>query len=88
MANETKLLRQGVGATICIDTEVTSTGEYPVEGRGIKKYIDENTLGTPAANVPASEATDVAGCVTSINAILTALKSAGLMEEDPEDPEE
>ena len=37
-----------------------------------------------AANVAASEASDVAGCVTSINAILTALKAAGLMEADAE----
>jgi len=37
-----------------------------------------------AANVAASEATDVAGCVTSINAILTALKAAGIMAADTE----
>lgn len=32
-----------------------------------------------AANVAACDATDAAGCVTSINAILTALKAAGIM---------
>lgn len=32
-----------------------------------------------AANVPACEAADVAGCVASINAIITALIEAGLM---------
>lgn len=35
-----------------------------------------------AANVPACEAADVAGCVASINAIITALKTAGLMEDE------
>jgi len=38
-----------------------------------------------ASNVAASEATDVAGCVTSINAILTALKTAGIMVADAEE---
>lgn len=37
---------------------------------------------TPAANVAASEATDVAGVNTVVNAILTALKGAGLMTAD------
>lgn len=35
-----------------------------------------------AGNVAACAATDVAGCVTSINAIITALKTAGLMEDE------
>ena len=35
-----------------------------------------------AANVAASTAEDVAGCVTSINAILSALKTAGIMVAD------
>lgn len=35
-----------------------------------------------AENVAACAAENVAGCVTSINAILTALKAAGLMEAD------
>ncbi len=38
-----------------------------------------------AENVVACAATDVAGCVTSINAILTELKEAGLMAPDDED---
>lgn len=37
-----------------------------------------------AENVAASEASDVAGCVTSINAILSSLKAAGLMAADAE----
>lgn len=41
-----------------------------------------------ATNVPNSEAEDVAGCVTSINAILTALKTAGIMEADTPPEEE
>jgi len=89
MANQTKLLRQAVGATICMDTEVTSTGVYPVEGKGIKAYVDSAITSSQrvAANVAASEATDVAGCVTSINEILEALKTAGLMAADPEEGE-
>lgn len=35
-----------------------------------------------AANVPACAAADVAGCVTSINAIITALIEAGMMAPD------
>ena len=37
-----------------------------------------------ASNVAACAATDVPGCVTSINAILTALKNAGIMNADSE----
>ena len=37
-----------------------------------------------ASNVEECEATDVAGCVTSINDILTALKDAGIMATDSE----
>lgn len=40
MANTTKLLRCGTGESIPIDTEVTSTGVYPVEAKGVKAYVD------------------------------------------------
>lgn len=58
-------------------------GEKTVIG-GTLEIKDGATLtGLPvAANVPASTATDVAGAVASINAILTALKAAGLMVAD------
>lgn len=35
-----------------------------------------------AANVPASTASDVAGVVTDLNAVIAALKAAGLMAAD------
>ena len=37
---------------------------------------------TPAANIPASTAAEVADIVTAFNSLLTALKTAGLMEPD------
>lgn len=99
MANVTKNLISGVGA-ITIDTEVTSGGVYPVEGKGIKSYVDAAiTAATPAAtteaagvvkqaaNVEESSATTVAGCKDAINAILSALKEAGIMAPDPEEEE-
>ena len=39
---------------------------------------------TPAANQAASTATTIAGLVTDFNALLTNLKTAGLMEADAE----
>ena len=39
---------------------------------------------TPAANQAASTATTIAGLVTDFNALLTKLKTAGLMEADEE----
>ena len=39
---------------------------------------------TPAANQAASTATTIAGLVTDFNAMLTKLKTAGLMEADAE----
>ncbi len=39
---------------------------------------------TPAANQAASTATTIAGLVTDFNALLTKLKTAGLMEADAE----
>lgn len=75
MANETKNLCLGVG-TITVDTEVTETGIYPVIGSGIYSAI----AGKKAENVAECTATTVAGCKDSINAILTALIAAGLME--------
>lgn len=44
--------------------------------------LDVDLEAIRAANVAECEAEDVAGCVTSINAILTALKEAGMMEAD------
>ena len=39
---------------------------------------------TPAANQAASTATTIAGLVTDFNALLTKLKTSGLMEADAE----
>ena len=39
---------------------------------------------TPAANQAASTATTIAGLVTDFNALITKLKTAGLMEADAE----
>ena len=39
---------------------------------------------TPAANQAASTATTIAGLVTDFNALLTKLKTAGLMDADAE----
>ncbi len=39
---------------------------------------------TPATNQAASTATTIAGLVTDFNALLTKLKTAGLMEADEE----
>jgi len=43
---------------------------------------------TPAANQAATTATTIAGLVTDFNALLTKLKTAGLMAADPEPEEE
>jgi len=40
MANQTTLLRQGTGATICIDSEPTANGQYPVSGKGVYEAIN------------------------------------------------
>lgn len=80
MANETKNLRLGVGL-ITVDTEVTETGEYPVIGSGIYKAI----AGKKAENVAECTATTIAGCKESINAIISALIEAGLMEAPAEE---
>lgn len=65
-------------------------------GEGLKAIGSSGKIGVAAAtattlggvktaeNVAASEASDVAGCVTSINAILTALKASGIMDPDAE----
>ena len=54
-------------------------------GTGLS-VTEEGTLSaegiTTAANVAASEATELADLVTTVNAILTALKTAGLMAAD------
>lgn len=40
MANETLFVRTGNGQGVYIDTEVTENGNYPVQGKGIKTYVD------------------------------------------------
>jgi len=84
MANQILAQIAGFGDSYWVNTEVVASGvtgcDYPVQSKGIAQAIANHK----AANVAASEATDVAGCVTSINAILTALKTAGLMEADEE----
>ena len=45
--------------------------------------VEGNTF-TPAANQAASTATTIAGLVTDFNALLTKLKTAGLMAADAE----
>ena len=47
-------------------------------------YEVEGNSFTPAANQAASTATTIAGLVTDFNALLTKLKTAGLMEADAE----
>lgn len=45
MANQTLFPRTGNGAGIFIDTEVTAGGKYPVQGKGIKAYVDSAVSG-------------------------------------------
>lgn len=65
-----------VGTGLSIDDGVLSADEIDTA------TTEAAGLVLQAANVAASEAEDVAGCVTSINAILTALKAAGIMAAD------
>jgi len=83
MANQILAQIAGFGDSYWVNTEVVSTGngaDYPVQSKGIAQAIANHK----AENVATCEATDVAGCVTSINAILTALKAGHLMEADEE----
>lgn len=53
--------------------------------KAIKKFKDnagENCFVTPVENQAASTASDAAGLVTDFNALLTKLKTAGVMEAD------
>ena len=69
-----------------VDEELSETSENPVMNKSVYAAISAVAGDIPtvpvADNVGQCTATDVAGCVTSINAILTALKEAGLMVED------
>lgn len=47
-----------------------------------KKNAGNSAFVNPAANQAASTATDVAGLKADLNALLTKLKAAGLMEAD------
>lgn len=70
-----------------VDEDLSETSENPVMNKSVYAAIQEVAGDIPtvpvAGNVVQCTATDVAGCVTSINAILSALKEAGLMEADP-----
>lgn len=48
----------------------------------IKEGASASGTFTPAGNVAASTASDVAGVVSDLNSLLEALKAAGLMEAD------
>ena len=48
----------------------------------IGDHFEKNALPTKMANQAASSADSVSGLVTDFNALLTALKTAGLMEAD------
>ena len=60
---------------------------------GGKLVIDEGgsveglPSSSPAANQAASEATTIAGLKEDFNALLSALKEAGLMETDAQEPD-
>lgn len=86
---KTELQRTGSGGAIFIDDYLSETSENPVMNKAVYAAIQTVAGSIPtvpvADNVAECEAEDVAGCVTSINAILSALKEAGLMEADPDD---
>ena len=88
---KTELQRTGNGGAIFIDDYISETSENPVMNKAVYAAISAVSGEIPtvpvADNVGQSTATDVAGCVTSINAILSALKEAGLMEADEEEEE-
>ena len=92
MANKTENRRQGCG-NITIDTEVTENGIYPVEGKGIYSAINAAKPGnataaeaglvkkaSAVADVDTGEDATAAANATAINAILAALRTAGVME--------
>ena len=84
---KTELQRTGSGGAIFIDDYLSETSENPVMNKAVYAAIEELEIPTVpvAGNVAECEAEDVAGCVSSINAILSALKEAGLMEADSDD---
>ena len=83
---KTELQRTGSGGAIFIDDYLSETSENPVMNKAVYAAISAVSGEIPtvpvADNVAECEAEDVEGCVTSINAILSALKEAGLMVED------
>ena len=69
--------------TLPAATETTLGGVKVGEGLSITEdgVLSANGI-TPAANVPESSASNVAGIVTDLNALLSSLKAAGLMAAD------
>lgn len=86
---KTELQRTGSGSAIFIDDYLSETSENPVMNKAVAAAIGAIPSIPVADNVAECAAENVAGCVESINAILSALKEAGLMEADPvvEEPE-
>lgn len=74
-----------------VDENLSETSENPVMNKAVYAAIEALSGEIPtvpvAGNVAECEAVDVTGCVSSINAILSALKEAGLMEADPDEPD-
>ena len=73
------------GGTYTLPTASASTLGGVKVGSGLS--VDENGVLsadgiTPAANIPASTATEIADVVTAFNSLLSALKTAGLMTAD------
>ena len=85
---KTELQRTGSGGAIFIDDYLSETSENPVMNKAVAAAIGAIPSIPVAENVAECEAENVAGCVESINAILSALKEAGLMEADPDEPDE
>ncbi len=65
------------GAEWVVGGKLTFLPGAVIEG-GEELFGGENSF-TPASNVPASEATTIAALRDDLNALLTALKTAGLM---------
>ena len=85
--SKTILQRTGSGGAIFIDDYISETSENPVMNKAVAialGAIEGEIPSVPVAtNVAECTAEAVEGCVESINAILSALKQAGLMEADP-----
>lgn len=84
MANQTKINWWGSGTAFPIDTEVTSTGEYPVESKGVKAYVDTavaNKIAEPVADATSETILD------TLNGLLASLRAANLLKPTPVPPE-